>query len=71
MALVAANIFNGPRSGMLRRPLTSLCLVVVVLGAPERRSVANASEVTTTVYVGRHFEVRDHDQPVKYVMSDD
>jgi len=71
MALVAANIFSGPLSGMLRRPGTSLCLVVVALGAPERRSLANASDVSTTVYVGRYFEVRDHDQPVKYVMSDD
>jgi RHS repeat-associated protein len=24
---------------------------------------------TTTVYVGRHFEVRDHDQPTKYVFN--
>ncbi|MBE0540505.1 MAG: hypothetical protein IH623_03880 [Verrucomicrobia bacterium] len=29
------------------------------------------SRVTTTVYVGRHFEVRDHDQPVKYVFNGD
>jgi RHS repeat-associated protein len=27
------------------------------------------SRVTTTVYVGKHFEVRDHDQPVKYVFE--
>jgi RHS repeat-associated protein len=71
MALVAANIFNGPRSGVFRCPLTSLCLVVVALCAPERRSVAKASDVSTTVYVGRHFEVREHDQPVKYVLSAD
>jgi RHS repeat-associated protein len=25
--------------------------------------------VTTTIYVGRHFEVRDHDQPTKYVFD--
>jgi RHS repeat-associated protein len=24
---------------------------------------------TATIYVGRHFEVRDHDQPVKYVFN--
>lgn len=26
---------------------------------------------TTTLYVGRHFEVRDHDQPVKYIFKGD
>jgi RHS repeat-associated protein len=30
-----------------------------------------AANVTTTVYVCRHFEVRDYDQPVKYVFSRD
>jgi RHS repeat-associated protein len=30
---------------------------------------AEPSRVTTTVYVGKHFEVRDHDQPVKYVFE--
>lgn len=25
--------------------------------------------VTTTIYVGRHFEIRDHDQPTKYVFA--
>jgi RHS repeat-associated protein len=27
------------------------------------------SVVTTTVYVGRHFEVRDHEQPTKYIFN--
>ncbi|MBI2926734.1 MAG: hypothetical protein HYY24_13640 [Verrucomicrobia bacterium] len=27
------------------------------------------ARATTTVYVGRHFELRDHDQPVKYVFN--
>ncbi|MBI2926733.1 MAG: type VI secretion system tube protein Hcp [Verrucomicrobia bacterium] len=27
------------------------------------------ARATTTVYVGKHFEVRDHDQPVKYVFN--
>src|SRR2546426_12609382 len=26
-------------------------------------------QITATVYVGRHFEVRDHDQPTKYVFN--
>ena len=54
MALVAAN---------MRRPLTIFALALATLGT------ARGAEVTTTVYVGRHFEVRDHDQPVKYVLS--
>jgi hypothetical protein len=29
------------------------------------------ANVTTTIYVGRHFEVRDYDQPVKYVFNGD
>ena len=28
-----------------------------------------SAAITTTIYVGRHFEVRDHDQPIKYVFS--
>jgi RHS repeat-associated protein len=27
------------------------------------------ASVTTTIYVGHHFEVRDHDQPTKYVFD--
>jgi RHS repeat-associated protein len=34
-------------------------------------AVADAGRVTTTVYVGHHFEVRDHDQPVKYALNGD
>jgi len=30
---------------------------------------AVASQITTTLYVDRHFEVRDHDEPVKYVFN--
>src|SRR2546426_12088170 len=26
-------------------------------------------QITATVYVGRHFEVREHDQPTKYVFN--
>src|SRR5207244_1851436 len=33
-------------------------------------ALAAASErTTTTIYVGRHFEVREHDQPTKYVFN--
>lgn len=34
-------------------------------------SAVASERATTTVYVGRHFEVRDHDQPVKYVFTGD
>ena len=54
---------------MIRRHHTILGLAVVALSAPGRSPAARGAEVTTTVYVGRHFEVRDHDQPVKYVFN--
>jgi hypothetical protein len=37
-------------------------------GRRPRRTIGT-SRVSTTVYVGKHFEVRDHDQPVKYVFE--
>src|SRR5690349_13927306 len=54
---------------MIRRRHTILGLAVVALSAPDRSPVARGAEVTTTLYVGRHFEVRDQDQPVKYVFN--
>ena len=51
----------------MHHPLLILGLPAVALGVSVRGSAARAAEVTTTVYVGRHFEVREHDQPVKYV----
>jgi len=53
----------------MHRPLTILGLAVFALSAPARSSAARGAEVSTTVYVGRHFELRDHDQPVKYVFT--
>lgn len=32
-------------------------------------SAAQHGSVTTTLYVGQHFEMRDHDQPTKYVFN--
>ncbi|HSH17406.1 MAG TPA: hypothetical protein VLD18_15310, partial [Verrucomicrobiae bacterium] len=55
----------------MRRSLTILSLAVVGLAASDRGAAVRGAEVTTTVYVGRHFEVRDHDQPVKYVFNDE
>lgn len=53
----------------MHRPLTILGLAVVALGALDRNPAARGAEVSTTVYVGKHFEVREHDQPVKYVFN--
>jgi len=38
-----------------------LCVLVLVFAA--------GSHAETTLYVGKHFEVRDHDQPTKYVFN--
>jgi hypothetical protein len=39
-----------------------LCAFVLVFAAAQSRG-------ETTLYVGKHFEVRDHDQPTKYVFN--
>jgi hypothetical protein len=51
--------------------MSILGLAVVPLTACVPVCAAGADRVTTTVYVGRHFEVRDHDQPVKHVFQGD
>src|SRR5262245_3054958 len=67
--------FNGRRFlgslSPVRCLLSILGLAVIARCAPEGHAAARGAEVTTTVYVGRHFEVRDHDQPVKYVFNGD
>ena len=48
------------------------CSLVVLLTAVAVCSPALSSpsgRITATIYVGRHFEVRDHDQPTKYVFD--
>jgi RHS repeat-associated protein len=55
----------------VHRPLTLLGLAVAALVARNGSAAARGAEVSATVYVGRHFEVRDHDQPVKYVFNCD
>src|SRR5262245_66243260 len=42
----------------------ALCLFSCFRGMP-------ALAVETTLYVAKHFEVRDHDQPTKYVFNGD
>jgi hypothetical protein len=45
-----------------------LALLVVLMWS---QVLFAASTQTSTIYVNRHFEVRDHDAPVKYVFSRD
>ena len=51
----------------MNRLLSILGLAAVAPGSPTCGSASGGAEVATTVYVGRHFEMREHDQPVKYV----
>lgn len=54
----------------LRMSIRSLVVVLLIANAG-LAAAADGGDVTTALYVGRHFEVRDHDQPVKYVFSGD
>jgi RHS repeat-associated protein len=53
----------------LRMNLLGLAVAPLLVNVPV--GAAGGERVTTTVYVGRHFEVRDQDQPVKYVLNGD
>ncbi len=46
-------------------------LALPLIANAEVVAVAAAGNITSTVYVGRHFEVRDRDQPVKYLFNGD
>ena len=54
---------TGNDCGLVRAALAALALCNSVL-------LVQGGSVTTTIYVGRYFEVRDHDQPTKYVFND-
>jgi len=45
--------------------------LVVVLNLSASTHAATEGRTTTTLYINRHFEVRDHEQPVKYVFNRD
>ena len=51
-------------NSILCRQASLLCTFVLVFSAAQL-------EANTTIYVGKHFEVRDHDAPVKYVFNGD
>jgi RHS repeat-associated protein len=47
------------------KPALQVFCALVLIGSSPCKGLA--AKVSTTVYVGRHFEIRDRDQPVKYV----
>src|SRR5688572_23810570 len=44
-------------------------LIALTLGVMCPLAPGDALAVETTIYVGKHFEVREHDQPAKYVFN--
>ena len=52
---------------MIRIGMLTMAVAQLIATAYTRAASSDGS--TTTVYVGQHFEVRDHDQAVKYVFN--
>lgn len=52
------------RAGRIRAEVVGFAIVAAALFGSEA-----PAQITTTIYVGRHFEVRDHEQPTKYVFN--
>jgi hypothetical protein len=48
-----------------RCPVPMSLAALILLGALTR------TEAETTIYVNKYFEVREHDQPVKYIFKGD
>src|SRR5207249_8059776 len=46
-----------------------VCTALAALAVCSSALAATSERTTATIYVGRHFEVRDHDQPTKYVFN--
>jgi RHS repeat-associated protein len=44
-------------------------MAAAVVALLQSSASAVSGRVSTTCYVGRHFEIRDHDQPTKYVFN--
>jgi RHS repeat-associated protein len=55
--------------GWRKARIASVCMVVAALVLANSVPAVQAGPITATIYVGRHFEVRDHDQPTKYVFN--
>src|SRR2546422_2059376 len=62
-----------PRSAptMNRRVKSSgiVCNALAVLAVCSSALGTTSGQITATIYGGQHFEVRDHDQPTKYVFN--
>src|SRR5262245_57999613 len=52
-----------------KRPLLRASLNIQVILLLTGWAIMPAWGVTSTIYVGQHFEVRDHDAPTKYVFN--
>src|SRR5437879_4080847 len=62
-----------PRSALtMNRRITFsgiVCSALTVLVMCSSALATMRAQITAIIYVGRHFEVRDHDQPTKYVFN--
>ena len=63
-----SHLTSSPPAHLTTRKFVSLLAILFCFTSAARGEYDN---VTATVYVGRQFEVRDHDQPVKYVFNGD
>ncbi len=56
---------------MNRRVTSSgtVCSALAVLAVCSSALATTSGQITATIYVEKHFEVRDHDQPTKYVFN--
>lgn len=57
-------LFPTPRRRAELSPALLLCALVLARAVPELFAAS-------TIYVGQHFEIRDHDAPVKYIFNGD
>jgi RHS repeat-associated protein len=55
--------------GWRKASSVNLCTLIASVALADSVFAVLAGSVTATIYVGRHFEVRDHDQPTKYVFN--
>ena len=60
---------QGHRPGQRIACAVNLCTLVASLALADSVFAVQARNVTSTLYIGRHFEVRDHDQPTKFVFN--
>ena len=57
------------RLGSLTKASPGIVCTAIATLAGCSSVLAASGSTTTTIYVGRHFEARDHDQPTKYVFN--